>query len=39
VERAPYGGFKLRIPVALLAEKLRTQSRFNVRFDAEVNGV
>lgn len=30
VERAPYGGFKLRIPVSLLAEKLRTQSRFNV---------
>ena len=30
VERAPYGGLKLRIPVALLAEKLRTQSRFNV---------
>ena len=25
--------------VALLAEKLRTQSRFNVRFDVEVNGV
>lgn len=30
VERAPYGGAKLRIPVTLLAEKLRTQSRFNV---------
>lgn len=30
VERAPYGGVKLKIPVALLAEKLRTQSRFNV---------
>lgn len=30
VERAPYGGFKLRIPVPLLAEKHRTQSRFNV---------
>ena len=30
VERAPYGGLKLKIPVALLAEKLRTQSRFNV---------
>ncbi len=30
VERAPYGGFKLKIPVTLLAEKLRTQSRFNV---------
>ena len=30
VERAPYGGVKLKIPVSLLAEKLRTQSRFNV---------
>ena len=30
VERAPYGGEKLKIPVTLLAEKLRTQSRFNV---------
>jgi hypothetical protein len=30
VEKAPYGGLKLKIPVALLAEKLRTQSRFNV---------
>ena len=30
VERAPYGGFKLKIPTLLLAEKLRTQSRFNV---------
>ena len=30
VERAPYGGLKLKIPVSLLAEKLRTQSRFNV---------
>jgi hypothetical protein len=30
VERAPYGGLKLKIPVTLLAEKLRTQSRFNV---------
>ena len=30
VERAPYGGVKLKIPVTLLAEKLRTQSRFNV---------
>ena len=30
VERAPYGGYKLKIPVLLLAEKLRTQSRFNV---------
>ena len=32
VERAPYGGWKLKIPVTLLAEKLRTQSRFNVSF-------
>ena len=32
VERAPYGGLKLKIPVALLAEKHRTQSRFNVSF-------
>ena len=32
VERAPYGGLKLKIPVSLLAEKLRTQSRFNVSF-------
>ena len=32
VERAPYGGYKLKIPVLLLAEKLRTQSRFNVSF-------
>ena len=31
VERAPHGGFKLKIPSMLLAEKLRTQSRFNVR--------
>lgn len=30
VERAPYGGMKLKIPMSLLAEKLRTQSRFNV---------
>ena len=30
VERAPYGGLKLKIPTILLAEKLRTQSRFNV---------
>ena len=36
VERAPYGGAKLKIPVALLAEKLRTQSRFNVRRGARV---
>jgi hypothetical protein len=30
VERAPYGGYKLKIPIPLLAEKHRTQSRFNV---------
>jgi len=30
IERSPYGGLKLKIPVTLLAEKLRTQSRFNV---------
>lgn len=32
IERAPYGGLKLKIPVSLLAEKLRTQSRFNVSY-------
>ena len=31
VEKAPFGGMKLRIPVTLLVEKMRTQSRFNVR--------
>ena len=30
VERAPFGGVKLRIPTLLFAEKMRTQSRFNV---------
>lgn len=30
-ERAPFGGFKLRIPSLLFSEKMRTQSRFNVR--------
>ena len=30
VERAPYGGLKLKIPTLLLTEKMRTQSRFNV---------
>ena len=30
VERAPYGGMKLKIPTLLLTEKMRTQSRFNV---------
>lgn len=31
VERAPFGGQKLRIPTLLFVEKMRTQSRFNVR--------
>jgi hypothetical protein len=31
VERAPFGGDKLRIPSLLYIEKMRTQSRFNVR--------
>ena len=31
VERAPFGGLKLRIPTLLFVEKMRTQSRFNVR--------
>ena len=31
VERAPFGGEKLRIPSLLFVEKMRTQSRFNVR--------
>ena len=30
-EAAPYGGQKLRIPRLLFMEKMRTQSRFNVR--------
>ena len=30
VERAPFGGLKLRIPTMLFVEKMRTQSRFNV---------
>lgn len=30
VERAPFGGMKLRIPTVLFVEKMRTQSRFNV---------
>ena len=30
-ERAPFGGYKLRIPSLLFMEKMRTQSRFNVR--------
>jgi len=32
LERAPFGGQKLRIPSLLFMEKMRTQSRFNVRF-------
>jgi hypothetical protein len=30
VERARFGGEKLRIPSILLEEKMRTQTRFNV---------
>jgi hypothetical protein len=30
VEKAPFGGLKLRIPTLLYVEKMRTQSRFNV---------
>lgn len=30
LERAPYGGLKLRIPLPLYNEKMRTQSRFHV---------
>lgn len=30
LERAPFGGNKLRIPSLLFFEKMRTQSRFNV---------
>ena len=30
VEKAPFGGEKLRIPTLLYVEKMRTQSRFNV---------
>jgi hypothetical protein len=37
VERAPYGGWKLKIPVTLLSEKLRTQSRFNVSLAVDVS--
>jgi hypothetical protein len=32
VEKAPFGGLKLRIPTLLFVEKMRTQSRFNVSF-------
>ncbi len=31
VEKAPYGGLKLRIPSLLYTEQMRTQLRFNVR--------
>ena len=30
MEKAPFGGMKLRIPSLLFIEKMRTQSRFNV---------
>jgi len=30
IERAPYGGHKLKIPSLLFTEKMRTQTRFNV---------
>lgn len=30
LERAPFGGMKLRIPSLLYDEKMRTQTRFNV---------
>ena len=30
LEKAPFGGMKLRIPTLLFIEKMRTQSRFNV---------
>ena len=30
MEKAPFGGLKLRIPTLLFVEKMRTQSRFNV---------
>ena len=32
MEKAPFGGQKLRIPTLLFVEKMRTQSRFNVSF-------
>jgi len=31
MERAPYGGHKLKIPSLLYTEKMRTQHRFNVK--------
>lgn len=30
IEKAAYGGLKLRIPSLLFVEKMRTQARFNV---------
>jgi len=30
IEKAPFGGMKLKIPSLLFIEKMRTQSRFNV---------
>lgn len=39
LERAPFGGQKLRIPSLLFMEKMRTQSRFNVgRTDGREQG-
>ena len=38
LENAPYGGLKLRIPSTLLVEKMRTQTRFNVSFEARERG-
>jgi hypothetical protein len=35
IEKAPFGGEKLRIPTLLYVEKMRTQSRFNVSRRAE----
>lgn len=32
VEKALFGGLKLKIPTLLFVEKMRTQSRFNVSF-------
>ena len=34
MEKAPFGGMKLRIPSLLFVEKMRTQSRFNVSLHA-----
>lgn len=37
MEKAPFGGQKLRIPTLLFVEKMRTQSRFNVRLFPHVH--